>query len=171
VVQILADIPLETLMATFHEWLQRPRHALTVMENMSNKHSLIQKTSVEFQRETEMLRGGLDTLYLSFFLLLILIILILMIIISILFSHSSSSHSSSFYYFYSSILLCLLFLIIITTALIVIVITIPKFWRRFDTPPLRADPAGNSSSQMQADSQMSARYSLQLQPRSNKLAA
>jgi hypothetical protein len=33
------------------------RHALTVMENMSNKHSLIQKTSVEFQRETEMLRG------------------------------------------------------------------------------------------------------------------
>jgi hypothetical protein len=30
---------------------------------MSNKHSLIQKTSVEFQRETEMLRGGLNTLY------------------------------------------------------------------------------------------------------------
>jgi hypothetical protein len=33
------------------------------MENMSNKHSLIQKTSVEFQRETEMLTGGLNTLY------------------------------------------------------------------------------------------------------------
>jgi hypothetical protein len=33
------------------------------MENMSNKHSLIQKTSVEFQRETEMLRGELNTLY------------------------------------------------------------------------------------------------------------
>jgi hypothetical protein len=34
-----------------------------VMENMSNKYSLIQKTSVEFQRETEMLRSGLNTLY------------------------------------------------------------------------------------------------------------
>jgi hypothetical protein len=33
------------------------------MENMWNKHSLIQKTSVKFQRETEMLRGGLNTLY------------------------------------------------------------------------------------------------------------
>jgi hypothetical protein len=33
------------------------------MENMSNKHSLIQKTSVEFQLETEMLRGGLNTPY------------------------------------------------------------------------------------------------------------
>jgi hypothetical protein len=38
-------------------------HALTVMENMKNKHSLIQKPSVEFQLETEMLRGGLNTLY------------------------------------------------------------------------------------------------------------
>jgi hypothetical protein len=38
------------------------RHAWTVTENMSNKHSLIQKTSVEFQWETEMLRGGLNTL-------------------------------------------------------------------------------------------------------------
>jgi hypothetical protein len=37
-----------------------------VMENMSNKHSLIQKTSVEFQRETEMLRGGLNTLYFDY---------------------------------------------------------------------------------------------------------
>jgi hypothetical protein len=33
------------------------------MENMWNKHSLIQKTSVEFQRETEMLIGGFNTLY------------------------------------------------------------------------------------------------------------
>jgi hypothetical protein len=30
---------------------------------MSNKHFLIHKTSVEFQQETEMLRGGLNTLY------------------------------------------------------------------------------------------------------------
>jgi hypothetical protein len=63
VVRILTDIPLETLMAIFHEWLQRLQAALTVMENMSDKHSLIQKTSVEFQRETEMLRGGLNTLH------------------------------------------------------------------------------------------------------------
>jgi transposase len=62
VVRILADIPFETLMATFHEWLQRLQ-ALTVMENRLNKHSLIQKTSVEFQRETEILRGGLNTMY------------------------------------------------------------------------------------------------------------
>jgi hypothetical protein len=34
-----------------------------VLENMSNKRSLNQKTSVEFQRQTEMLRGGLNTLY------------------------------------------------------------------------------------------------------------
>jgi hypothetical protein len=33
------------------------------MENMLSKHSLVQKTSVEFQRETEMRRGGLNTLY------------------------------------------------------------------------------------------------------------
>jgi hypothetical protein len=33
------------------------------MDNMLNKHSLIQKTSVEFQREIEMPRGGLNTLY------------------------------------------------------------------------------------------------------------
>jgi uncharacterized protein (DUF2236 family) len=43
VVRILADIPLETLMTIFHEWLQRLQHALTVMGNMWNKHSLIQK--------------------------------------------------------------------------------------------------------------------------------
>jgi hypothetical protein len=43
------------------------RHALTVMENMWNKHSLIQKTSVEFQWETEMLRGGVNTLYIALF--------------------------------------------------------------------------------------------------------
>jgi hypothetical protein len=36
VIRILADIPLETLMATFHKELQR--HALTVMENMWNKY-------------------------------------------------------------------------------------------------------------------------------------
>jgi hypothetical protein len=34
-----------------------------VMENIWNKHSLIQKKSVEFERETDMLRGGLNTLY------------------------------------------------------------------------------------------------------------
>jgi hypothetical protein len=33
---------------------------------MSNKHSLIQKTSVEFQRETEILRSGLNTLYIIY---------------------------------------------------------------------------------------------------------
>jgi hypothetical protein len=33
------------------------------MENTGNKHFLIQKTSVAFQQETEMLRGGLNTLY------------------------------------------------------------------------------------------------------------
>jgi hypothetical protein len=36
------------------------------MENMSNKHSLIQKTSVEFQRETEMLSGGLNTIWMVY---------------------------------------------------------------------------------------------------------
>jgi hypothetical protein len=56
---------------TFHSrpWWSRftsgcrgPRHVLTVMENMLKKHSLTQKTSVEFQREAEMLRSGLNTL-------------------------------------------------------------------------------------------------------------
>jgi hypothetical protein len=35
------------------------------MKNMSNKRSLIQKTLVEFQRETEMPSGGLNTIYIA----------------------------------------------------------------------------------------------------------
>jgi hypothetical protein len=33
------------------------------MENMLNKYFLIQKPSVQFQREIKVLRGGLNTLY------------------------------------------------------------------------------------------------------------
>jgi hypothetical protein len=36
------------------------------MENMSNKQSLIQKTSVKFQRKTEMPSGGLNALYFDY---------------------------------------------------------------------------------------------------------
>jgi hypothetical protein len=50
-------------MATFHEWLQRLQACIDGDGEYMNKHPLIQKTSVELQREAEMLRRGLNTLY------------------------------------------------------------------------------------------------------------
>jgi hypothetical protein len=50
------------LMTTFHEWLQRFQACIDGDGEYVEYYSLIQKTSVEFQRESEMLRGELNTL-------------------------------------------------------------------------------------------------------------
>jgi hypothetical protein len=61
-VQILSDIPLETLMTRFHQWMERLRYLLMVMENMWNKEVSYFKNFCLSPTGNEMLRGESNTL-------------------------------------------------------------------------------------------------------------
>jgi hypothetical protein len=65
VVEILSDIPLETLMDPFYQWMGGFRHALMIIKDMWNREIFYSKHFCLSPTGSEMLRGQLRTLYMQ----------------------------------------------------------------------------------------------------------